>query len=108
MRYKRVLGLLILIGVMLFVTGCGGPQNPLQIDSLHVAGNFGKLFSGLWDGFWALLGLVFELFNNKYGIYDVRRDSLLYDLGYVLGLVCFLSLFFGGRTYYVRRRRVLP
>ena len=106
MPYKRLCSAVVLIIMTVLISGCGGPQNPLQVDSIHLSGVVGKLVNGLWDGFWAILGLIFELFSSKYGVYDTSRNSLLYDLGFVVGLLFFCSLFFGGRKVYYRRRVV--
>jgi hypothetical protein len=78
----------------LVLSGCApGP------DELAQAGSVAGFWRGLWHGLIAPVTFVISLFNHDVGIYEIRNNGHMYDLGFVLGILCL----HGGAT--ARRRR---
>lgn len=55
---------------------------------------------GLLHGILMVPNLLYELVNNRVAIYQAGNSGIVYDLGYVLGVL----LVYGGGIVVVRRR----
>ncbi|MFC2088797.1 hypothetical protein ACFLSX_04280, partial [Calditrichota bacterium] len=47
---------------------------------------------GLWHGFISLFSFIASLFYDNVSIYEVHNNGNWYNLGFILGIMCF----FGG------------
>jgi hypothetical protein len=78
---KTRLSLLVLM--VLLAGSCAPGADP----SAGVAGAPG-FWLGLWHGLIVPVTFVVSLFDHDVGIYAVRNSGALYDLGFVLGVLC--------------------
>jgi hypothetical protein len=65
-------------------------------------GSAAGFWYGLWHGIIAPVTFVISLFNHDVGIYEVHNVGRWYDLGFVLGIICFHGGAAAGRN---RRRK---
>ena len=74
---RMALGVLLL----LVLTACAADANAAA-STTHDAPGF---FRGLWHGLILPITFVVSLFSDHVGIYEVKNDGHLYDLGFLLG-----------------------
>jgi hypothetical protein len=110
-RSKRI-AVWVMIGTATLLAGCGGHQNPLHKASVHVP----RWVTGLWDGLTVGIAVVWWIIIHFIALFDKHVNASKFGLiahhhgggyliGYVIGLLLFLSLMFGGyRRRAVRRR----
>ena len=75
---------------LLFAAGCAPSAGLLHSGA--VSPDAAGFWKGLWHGFIVLFTFVISLFRDDVGIYEVHNTGALYNLGFVLGAMCF----FGG------------
>jgi hypothetical protein len=83
---------LLLAGLTLLLSGCGGNQNPYQVDT----GSTPAIFNGLWDGLSMPFVFVFKDAFGKggYALYS-RGAGYMYWIGWVIGAAAILILIIG-------------
>jgi hypothetical protein len=88
------------LGLLALAAGCAaGPQGPF--DAQHPAG----FWAGLWHGFITWITFVISLFSSV-KIYAAHNTGWPYDLGFIIGMACWLGGGGGGswRASCKRRR----
>jgi len=92
---KRVIIPAVTCGLVLALIGCAaGPQGP------YLPENLAGFWAGFWHGLIALVTFIVSLFTEV-KIYSANNTGWPYDLGFLLGLACWL----GGGTCSWRRGR---
>ena len=92
MKIKRLFLFLAIIGVILLVFSCVGPnefRNTPDADGL-VAG----FWSGFWNGLTASFALVASLFTDNIIFYNIHNCGRLYNFGFLVGGIVFTILSF--------------
>ena len=98
MRSSGLVVLVLALLVMGVVSGCapGANQFAGTMGEHGVAGSW----LGLWQGLIAPFVFVVLLFKNTVNIYETHNTGVLYNLGYLFGLMC---IFGGGGKGAARR-----
>lgn len=98
---KRILVLALLLSVVLFaLSGClGGPGSSFGEER---EANF---FTGVWHGFISPIALLISFFNDNVRIYEADNVGPVYDLGFLFGVLLWLSTPESVRASRRRRRR---
>jgi len=89
--------LVIVLALLLMVAGCSPGPNP----STYTRGSGGYMAgftSGLWHGFIAPVIVIVSFFANDLQIYEVHNNGVLYNLGFVIGILFIFSAVFRGIT----------
>ncbi len=83
---KRAIALAFLLACWAFTAmGCAaGPGGPY--DPVHPAG----FWAGIWHGFIAWINFVLSLFS-KVQMYSVENTGWPYNLGFLIGMACWLG-----------------
>ena len=76
---------------LISLTACTAGPNPAA-DSPDEDGKTAGFLKGLWHGFIIFFTFIWSLFSDKVQIYEVHNSGGWYNLGYLLGVMCF----FGG------------
>jgi hypothetical protein len=54
--------------------------------------NTGTVVAGFWRGLWhgliAPVTFLISLFTHKVGVYEVHNNGNLYNLGFIIGILC--------------------
>ncbi|MBB1159521.1 MULTISPECIES: hypothetical protein [Amycolatopsis] len=90
----------VLLALMPALAACAA-----RADALAEPGLSPGFWLGLWHGFICPITFLVSLFNDHVGIYEVRNNGHLYDLGFVVGAVLVASVFHGPAHARRRRRR---
>jgi hypothetical protein len=89
----------VTIVAFLFLAGCAAGN--VKFTAEDPAG----FFMGFWHGLILLFSFIVSLFNDNVLVYETANSGHIYDLGFLLGVVCFSG---GGvkvhRTKKVRRK----
>lgn len=86
------------LGVLTLAAGCAaGVQGPFN------ANNPAGFWAGLWHGFIAWITFVLSLLSSV-KMYAVQNTGWPYDLGFLIGMACWLGGG-GGGSYRAARRR---
>lgn len=51
-------------------------------------GNPAGFFAGLWHGIISVITFIISLFSDSVKIYEINNVGTLYDLGFLLGVIC--------------------
>jgi hypothetical protein len=106
-RAKRAVVTCILAGTALLTAGCGGPQNPVRVSSIHTGG----FVSGLWDGLTIAIGFIAHIINRSKYDFIALHFRAPYFFGWLIGVLLFLAVFGGfgyrSRKVAVRRTRAI-
>lgn len=89
MKKRKLLKLLLVMGIVTLLLSACGTENPLKNVPLEQTNEVYGFFSGLWDGLTATLAFLCNLFGGHYGIYQVHNNGNLYDLGFLIGIGAF-------------------
>lgn len=73
------------------VLSCAPGPNQLA-NSPGSIGEVAGFWLGLWHGFISLFSFIVSLFSDNVSIYEVHNNGNWYNLGFILGIMCF----FGG------------
>jgi hypothetical protein len=87
-----------------FIAIRSGATAPLIINSIKINGKINEeneakkpgFFRGIWHGIRAPVVFIFNLFSKKDIIIFANPGTVGYKIGFVLGILVFLSTFFGG------------
>ena len=82
MKWSRLVGGLLLVGGVLVLSGCAGP-NPLV--GTHGSAGVAGFWSGLWHGLICPIAFVISLFNRAVPMYEVHNNGKWYNFGFILG-----------------------
>jgi len=85
----------MLVFVCLCLTGC------VPGDGTNSAGHLAGIFSGIWHGWIAPFSLIYSLFDDKVGIYEVYNNGFLYDLGFYMAVISG----FGGLAFARKKKK---
>ncbi|MBI4774118.1 MAG: hypothetical protein HY788_08055 [Deltaproteobacteria bacterium] len=87
---------LILLLTFFAIVGCAaGPEGPYNGD------NPAGFFPGLWHGFIAWITLILSFFTSI-KMYSINNTGAMYDLGFLIGIACWLG---GGTGSWCRKRK---
>jgi hypothetical protein len=103
MKIQRFLPLIILCGVVLFLTACAAGPNDLA-NVPKDDGTLAGFWLGLWHGFIFPFTFIISLFTSSVHFYEVHNNGILYNLGFYLGAIIMLGGSSGGVA---RRRKVI-
>jgi hypothetical protein len=82
MKNKKTLLLCIMLGLlMVALSGCAPG------DGSNSGTKLAGFFSGVWHGWIAPFTLIWSLFNQNIGIYEVFNSGFWYDLGYYMAII---------------------
>lgn len=96
MKGKKVLLLgIMLVITMLLLSGCAPGDGPNS--AVKPAG----FLWGVWHGWIAPISLVWSVFNQNIGIYEVNNTGFWYDLGYYMAIISG----FGGLTLFRKGKK---
>ena len=84
----------IVLLAVLFLTSCTAGNEKFDIDPAGFR-------MGLWHGFISLVTFIISIFNDNVTIYEVNNTGWAYNLGFVLGI----SIFYGGSSKGMCRRK---
>ncbi len=86
---------IIMVVLLVFLSGCvpGDGTN----SEVRPAG----FFSGVWHGWIAPFSLIYSIFNESIGIYEVYNNGFWYDFGYYMAIISG----FGGLTLSRKKKR---
>ena len=96
MTYARVLGTLIVLGLVL--AACAAGANP-EIGTPAQGGDAAGFWLGLWHGIISPVTFIIGLFTPDVNLYEVHNDGNWYNFGFVLGA----GILFGGGFLGTRR-----
>lgn len=72
--------IVILIGVVLLLSGCGG------INPNETASQSAGFISGIWDGWTVFFAFIGKMFGYNYNIYEVHNNGNWYNFGFLIGV----------------------
>lgn len=98
---KRTLRICTILILILLVVSCTAGTNQME-DKPDKEGKVAGFWKGLWNGFIILITFIISLFNDNVTIYEVHNNGALYNLGFLLGIMCFFG---GGGGGAARRNR---
>ena len=70
-------------------------------DGTNSNANPAGLFSGIWHGWIAPFSLVYSIFSEGTGIYEIHNNGFLYNLGYYAAIISG----FGGLALFRRKEK---
>jgi len=78
---KILMFCIIMVVLLVFLSGCvpGDGTN----SEVRPAG----FLSGVWHGWIAPFSLIYSIFNENIGIYEVYNNGFWYDLGYYMAII---------------------
>jgi len=95
MKIKKIVLLFLIIILLCLLFGC------VPGDGANSAVETAGFFSGIWHGWIAPVSLIWSIFNNKIGIYEVYNNGFLYNLGYYMAIISG----FGGLALFRRKKK---
>ena len=99
---KKTLKVITVLMMILLVVSCTAGINQVE-NKPDKDGKVAGFWKGLWNGFIILFSFIISLFNDNVTIYEVHNSGSLYNLSFLLGIMCFFGGSGGGAAS--RRRR---
>jgi hypothetical protein len=88
---KKIIILLILVGITLILAACAAGPNQMR-NTPDEDGEVAGFWLGLWHGLIAPITFVISLFNKSIYVFEVHNNGAWYTFGFLLGA----SMVFGG------------
>jgi len=99
---KRACKIGAILLIILLVVSCTAGINQME-DKPNKEGKVAGFWKGLWNGFIILFTFIISLFNDNVTIYEVHNNGALYNLGFLLGIMCFFGGSGGGAVSHKKR-----
>jgi len=81
MKLSKLLLLIIMLAAVLALSGC------VPGDGVNSPENVAGFFRGIWHGWIAPFSLIYSLFNDNIGIYEVYNNGFRYNLGFYMAII---------------------